>query len=74
MPKTRSRAVPIPQKIPLEYAGKWIAWSTDGLRIIAVASSFKACEAAAVQAGFPVGTAPIERVPKTRFRQTGSGF
>jgi hypothetical protein len=39
------------------------------LRIVAAASSFKACEAAAVKAGFAVGTAPIERVPVTRDRE-----
>jgi hypothetical protein len=71
MPQARptTRPARTPQTIPLEYAGKWIAWSTDGLRIVAVASSFKAVETAAVRAGFAIGTAPIERVPMTRDRE-----
>jgi hypothetical protein len=65
----RSATKVVPQTVPLEYAGKWIAWSPDGLRIVAVASSFNACEAAAVRAGFAVGTAPIQHVPATRDRE-----
>jgi hypothetical protein len=74
MPKTRSRAVPIPQKVPLEYAGKWIAWSADGLKIVAVASTMKACETAAERAGFADDQVAFEHVPTSRFRQTGSGL
>lgn len=29
-----------PETIPLAYAGKWLAWSGDGLRILAVGDSF----------------------------------
>jgi len=60
------------QVVPREYAGKWIAWSADGRRIIAVDNSFASCEQAAIQAGFPPDQIAIERVPETRYRLTGS--
>jgi hypothetical protein len=67
--KSTTHTVKTPQVIPLAYAGKWIAWSTDGLRIVAVASSFKAAETATARAGFAIGTTAIERVPETRDRE-----
>jgi hypothetical protein len=67
----RRRAV---QVVPREYAGKWVAWSADGRKIVAVADSFKACEQAAVRAGLGVDQFAIERVPPSRQRLTGSGL
>ena len=66
---TPSRA----QVVPREYAGKWIAWSADGRRIIAVGDSFETCEQATARAGFAADQVAIERVPETRHRLTGSG-
>jgi hypothetical protein len=63
-------AVPV---VPREYAGKWLAWSADGRRIVTVGESFEAVEQAAVEAGFPADQVAIERVPTSRQRLTGSG-
>jgi hypothetical protein len=35
MTPTMDQKLPEPQTIPLELGGKWIAWSSDCLRIIA---------------------------------------
>jgi hypothetical protein len=75
MPKTRkspARPNPAAPSIPLEYAGKWIAWAPDGVRIVAVASSHAGCITAAGRAGFAENQVAIERVPTTRQRVTGS--
>jgi hypothetical protein len=60
--------------VPREYAGKWVAWSADGREIAAVADSFRACEQAAVRAGFRADQVAIDRVPSSRQRLTGSGL
>jgi hypothetical protein len=60
--------------VPRDYAGKWVAWSADGRRIVAVSDSFKACEQAAARAGLGVDQVAIERVPPSRHRLTGSGM
>ena len=44
---------PEPQTIPLELGGKWIAWSSDCLRIIAHGDTLDECKAAARNAGEP---------------------
>ena len=62
------------QRVSHEHAGKWIAWSEDGHRIVAVGSSFRACEKAAAHSGFAPDQVAIERVPETRERLTGSGM
>jgi hypothetical protein len=62
------------QTVPLEYAGKWIAWSADGRRIVAVAGTYNACELAAATAGHSANEVAIERVPRSRQRLTGSGM
>jgi hypothetical protein len=62
------------QVVPREYAGKWVAWSVDGREIVAVAGSFRACEQAAVLAGFRADQLAIDRVPASRQRLTGSGL
>jgi hypothetical protein len=41
----------VPQTIPRVLAGKWVAWSADGLRIIASGLTLKNAEEAASQAG-----------------------
>jgi hypothetical protein len=58
--------------VPREYAGKWVAWSEDGRRVIAVGDSFESCEQAAIKAGFPANRIAIERVPETRQRVSGA--
>jgi hypothetical protein len=55
-----------------EYAGRWIAWSPDGLRIVAAGDSFEGAERAAAAAGFP--DVAVEHVPAGRERATGSGM
>jgi len=55
-----------PQTVPLEYAGKWIAWSPDGMRIVAVGKTFETCERAAAAAGFKANEVAIERIPVHR--------
>jgi len=57
-----------PQTIPRAYAGKWIAWSQDGMRIVAVGESFDDCEQAAVKAGFSPNHVGIDHVPVGRHR------
>ncbi len=43
--------LPEPQTIPLEYSGQWLAWSADGLRIIAHALTLPACQQNAQESG-----------------------
>src|SRR5258708_24068048 len=40
-----------PQIVPLEYTGKWVAWTPDGRTIVAVGESAKAAKAAAEERG-----------------------
>jgi hypothetical protein len=61
------------QSVPREYAGKWLAWSADGRRIVAVGDTYKACEQAATTAGYPADQVAIDRVPESRERLTGAG-
>jgi hypothetical protein len=60
-----------PQVVPLEYAGKFVAWSAD-MQIVAVADTFEACRKAAVEAGFPINQVAIDQIPIHRQRITGS--
>jgi hypothetical protein len=62
------------QIVPLEYAGKWVAWSASGREIVAVAASYNACERAAGLSGFDADQVAIERVPTSRQRVTGRGL
>ncbi len=62
------------QSVPREYAGKWLAWSADGRRIVAVGDTYQACEQAAATAGHPADQVAIDRVPESRHRLTGSGM
>ena len=61
-----------PQTIPLEFAGRWIAWSPDGMKIVASGGSFEEAEQAAAAAGF--AEVAVERVPEGRQRIIGSGM
>jgi hypothetical protein len=47
MVSINNQDVPQRQPVPSELGGKWIAWSADGLRIIAHADTLDECEAAA---------------------------
>ncbi|MGC8644345.1 MAG: hypothetical protein ACP5XB_31165 [Isosphaeraceae bacterium] len=72
-PKVKAGSSSGVQVVPREYAGKWIAWSADGRRIIAVGDGFQSCEQAAARAGVPADQIAIERVPEARYRLSGSG-
>ena len=61
------------ETVPREYAGKWVAWSADGRRVVAVGDTFRACEQAAARAGHPTNEVAIDRVPVSRQRLSGSG-
>jgi hypothetical protein len=57
------RREPLPEKpiVPLEYAGLWIAWDRDHLRIVASGQTIEAAFEAAIAAGEPepiLGRAP----------------
>jgi hypothetical protein len=58
------RTASIPDTIRRSDAGKYVAWAPDGLRIVAVASSFDAAERKAARAGYP--TVAVARIPKGR--------
>ena len=68
--KSRSRR---PQTITHDLAGKWIAWSEDGLKIVAVGDSFDDCERKAVEAGHSPNRVAIEGVPLRRHRDEVGG-
>jgi hypothetical protein len=51
-----------PEIVPLEYTGKWVAWTSDGRRIVAAGDSAKAAKIAAEMAG--VRDALYEWIPK----------
>ena len=53
-PKTsRKRPRQEPEIPPLEAAGKWIAWSLDGMRILAIGDTIEEVEQKAHEAGEP---------------------
>ena len=53
-----------PDTIRRAYAGKYVVWAPDGLKIVAVASSFDAAERKAAKAGYPM--VAVARIPKGR--------
>jgi hypothetical protein len=57
------------QPVPVELGGKWIAWSADGLRIVAYANTLDECEEAAEQAGEQDPS--FERTPPASHRVIG---
>ncbi len=58
------KSAPSPDLICREYAGKYVAWAPDGLRIVAVGSSFEVAERKAAKAGYP--KVAVARIPKGR--------
>ena len=50
-----------PEIVELRHAGKWLAWSADGMRIVAVAEKLDDAYALAAQAGEPEPI--LERAP-----------
>lgn len=42
-----------PEILPLSLAGKWVAWSSDGMRIVASAVTSEEAERLAIAAGEP---------------------
>lgn len=59
------------QPVPLELGGKWVAWSSDGLRIIAHGETLDECETAAEQTG--EAEPSFERTPRSDARFVGFG-
>ena len=51
-----------PEIVSVEFTGKWVAWTSDGRRIIASGDSAKAAKIAAEKAG--VRDAMYEWIPK----------
>lgn len=49
MPSTIETHHPKRQPVSIKLGGQWIAWSTDGLRIIAYGETLDECERAAHQ-------------------------
>ncbi len=41
------------ESVPLSLLGKWIAWSSDGMRIVAAAETIEEAERLAAEAGEP---------------------
>ncbi len=60
-----------PPVVPKEYAGLWIAWSSDHQRIVASGKTWKEARAAAIAAGEP--GAYLTKAPKPNVRFVG-GF
>jgi hypothetical protein len=44
-------SVNVPQIVPVEYAGKWVAWTKDALRIAGVGETPDEAAAAAARIG-----------------------
>ncbi len=42
-----------PEILPLSLAGKWVAWSSDGMRIVASAETIDEAERLAAEVGEP---------------------
>jgi hypothetical protein len=40
-----------PQSMPMELAGRWVAWSSDGMRILGSGKTLEEAEAIATAAG-----------------------
>ncbi len=40
-----------PEVLPLSLAGQWVAWSSDGMQIVAAASTIAEAERLATEAG-----------------------
>ncbi len=55
-----------PEILPLSLAGNWVAWSSDGLRIVAAAKTIEEAERLAAEAGEPE---PIMQMHPGSYRQ-----
>jgi hypothetical protein len=69
MVSINNQDIPRRQPVPSELGGKWIAWSSDGLRIIAHAETLDACETAAIETGD--SDPSFEKVPPSHVRIVG---
>ena len=49
-----------PEIVPLAYVGKWVAWSSDGMHILAAAETIEEAERLAAEAG---ESEPIMMIP-----------
>ena len=70
-PRTASEPVGAIQVVPPEFAGRWVAWTRDGRRIVADGTTFKACEAGAARAGFAPDQVTFDKIPPARRRPPG---
>jgi len=71
--KTRSASEPAGaiQVVPPEYAGRWVAWTRDGRRIVADGAPFKVCAAGASRADFAPEQVTFDKIPPARRRPPG---
>jgi hypothetical protein len=59
------------QVVPPQYAGRWVAWTRDGRRIVADGATLKACEAGAARAGYAPDQVTYDKIPPARRRPPG---
>jgi hypothetical protein len=69
MTSTTETSRPQRQPVPIELGGRWIAWTADGLRIVAHADTLDGCELAAEHAGEKEPS--FERTPRPDARILG---
>lgn len=60
--------------VPLEYAGKWIAWSFDHTKIVASGDHLKDVHEQVKQAGEDVSKVWFDKVPDANIRFGGAAF
>ncbi len=63
-PKAAEKSAARLDLIRRQYVGKFVAWAPDGLRIVAVGSSFELAERKAARACYP--KVAVARIPKRR--------
>ena len=64
--ETASNLATLNEVVPLAYVGRWIAWSADGIRILAVADTITEVKRLALEAG---ESEPILERPSAPHRQ-----
>jgi hypothetical protein len=64
--ETASNVAASNEVVPLAYVGRWIAWSADGIRILAVAETIDDVKRLALEAG---ESEPILERPPAPHRQ-----
>jgi hypothetical protein len=62
--KASRKPIDVPDTIRREYAGKYVAWTPDGRRIVAVGRTFDEAERKADRSGYPI--VAIARIPLGR--------